>query len=62
MDISRIERRLKKINAVLEAFKEDNKISNIEKDLLMGYVRDLYDLIRDSDIEVIEVQSQNPPI
>ena len=28
----------KKINAVLEAFKEDNRISAIEKDLLLGYV------------------------
>lgn len=58
MDISRIERRLKKINAVLEAFKEDNKISNIEKDLLLGYVRELYDLIRESDFDIIEVSDQ----
>ncbi len=47
MEIGRIERRLKKINSVLDIFKEDNKISKLEKDLLLGYVRELYDLILD---------------
>lgn len=59
MDISRIERRIKKINSVLDVFKEDNKISSIEKDLLLGYVRELYDLIRESesDITVLNTES-----
>ncbi|MBK7223845.1 MAG: hypothetical protein IPH94_21905 [Saprospiraceae bacterium] len=57
MDINRIERRVKKIVAVLEAFKEDNRISAIEKDLLMGYVRELYDLIRESDADSFDVKS-----
>lgn len=59
MDINRIERRVKKIVAVLEAFKEDNRISAIEKDLLLGYVRELYDLIRESDADSFDVKS-NP--
>ena len=59
MDINRIERRVKKIVAVLEAFKEDNRISAIEKDLLMGYVRELYDLIRESDVDSFDVKSSS---
>jgi hypothetical protein len=47
MDIEKIERRLRKINTVLDIFKEDNKISTIEKDLLLGYVRELYDIIKE---------------
>lgn len=60
MDINRIERRVKKINAVLEAFKEDNRISAIEKDLLLGYVRELYDLIRESDADSFDVTTATP--
>jgi hypothetical protein len=48
MDINNIEKRLKKIHTVLEVFKEDNKISDIERDLLLGYVRELYDIIKES--------------
>jgi hypothetical protein len=55
MDIQKIEKRLKRINTVLEAFKEDNKISKIEKDLLLGYMRELYELIRDSDADISEL-------
>lgn len=55
MDIEKIEKRLKRINTVLEAFKEDNKISKIEKDLLLGYMRELYELIRDSDADISEL-------
>lgn len=49
MDIEKVERRLKKIITVFDAFKEDGKISNIEKDLLLGYIRDLYELVKESD-------------
>ncbi len=62
MDINRIERRVKKINAVLEAFKEDNRISAIEKDLLLGYVRELYDLIRESDADSFDVAKTAPVV
>jgi hypothetical protein len=57
MDIEKIEKRLKRINTVLEAFKEDNKISSIEKDLLLGYLRELYQLIRDSEADSLEIGS-----
>lgn len=54
MDIERIERRLRKINTVLEVFKEDNKLTHIERDLLLGYVRELYDIIKESQIDEVE--------
>jgi hypothetical protein len=54
MNIDKIERRLKKINSVLEIFKEDNKLTRIEKDLLLGYVRELYDLILLNDEENLQ--------
>lgn len=57
MDISRIERRIKKINSVLDLFKEDNKLSSIEKDLLLGYVRELYELIKESDTDVLDFKT-----
>ncbi|MBK8698640.1 MAG: hypothetical protein IPN29_03510 [Saprospiraceae bacterium] len=61
MDIARIERRVKKINTVLEAFREDNKISSIEKDLLLGYVRELYELIKDSEPDSFELSHPAEP-
>jgi hypothetical protein len=45
MDIVNIEKKLKKINSVLEIFKEDGQLTKIEKDLLKGYIRDLYDSV-----------------
>lgn len=57
MDINRIERRVKKIQTVLDAFREDNRISALEKDLLLGYVRELYDLIRESEHDAYEVKT-----
>lgn len=48
MDIEKVEKRLKKIITVFDAFKEDGKISVIEKDLLQGYIRDLYEMVKDS--------------
>ncbi len=55
MDIEKIEKKLKRINTVLEAFKEDSKISTIEKDLLLGYMRELYELIRDSEADELDL-------
>lgn len=70
MDIEKVERRLKKIITVFDAFKEDGKISNIEKDLLLGYIRDLYELVKESDAspgpanvsELLKSESPTPVI
>lgn len=48
MDIEKVEKRLKKIFTVFDAFKEDGKITSIEKDLLLGYIRDLYEMVKDA--------------
>ncbi|HOY15426.1 MAG TPA: hypothetical protein PLY70_19900 [Saprospiraceae bacterium] len=61
MEIDKVERRLKKISTVFDAFKEDGKISSIEKDLLLGYIRDLYELVLDSEAKVIESPTILPP-
>lgn len=58
MRIKKIEKRLSKINRVFNAFKDDGNISKIEKDLLLGYVRDLYDLIIDNDDEPVDVNEE----
>ena len=50
MDTIKIDKKLKRINTVYESFKEDGKISPLEKDLLLGYIRELYDYV--SEIEV----------
>jgi hypothetical protein len=48
MQISRIEKRLKKITGLVEMFKVDGKLSQIEKDLLLDYIRKLYEeILRD---------------
>jgi hypothetical protein len=48
MQISKIEKRLKKITGLVEMFKVDGKLSQIEKDLLLDYIRKLYEeILRD---------------
>jgi hypothetical protein len=60
MDLIKIDKKLKRISTVYESFKEDGRISPLEKDLLLGYIRELYDHV--SEIEVMSVTvSQNLP-
>lgn len=61
MDITRIERRLKKIVTVVETIKEDNRITTIEKDLLLSYIRELYDVVREGEEGVMEVKTDSYP-
>lgn len=49
MKISSVEKRIKKISRVVSDYKEDNQISSLEKDLLLGYIRELYDLVLHSE-------------
>lgn len=68
MNIQRIERKLSKINAVFTAFNADGKISLIEKDLLLGYVRDLYELIKEeeavpnAELKEIPAKAESPSV
>ena len=57
MQISKIEKRLKKIIGLVEMFKLDGKISQIEKDLLLDYIRKLYDDILRDEADKVDVKS-----
>ena len=57
MNVEKVERRLKKIITVFDAFKEDGKISSIEKDLLLGYIRELYEIVQESGAQQIPSSS-----
>jgi len=43
MNIKKIEKQLRKINQLFETIKEDGTVSAIEKDLMLSYIRDLYE-------------------
>lgn len=43
MNIKKIEKQLKRINQLFENIKEDGSVSSIEKDLMLSYVRGLYE-------------------
>lgn len=45
MNIKKIEKQLRKINQLFETIKEDGTMSAIERDLLLSYVRTLYEKI-----------------
>ena len=45
MSIKKIEKQLRKINQLFETIKEDGTMSAIERDLLLSYVRGLYEKI-----------------
>jgi len=45
MNIKKIEKQLKKINQLFNTIKEDGTVSAIEKDLMLSYVRGLYEKI-----------------
>lgn len=68
MEIAAIDKKLKKIITVFDAFKADNKISHLERDLLLGYLRDIYELVlNDDEIETNlvgtnEIKSTSPKL
>jgi hypothetical protein len=45
MNIKKIEKQLKKINQLFESIKEDEAMSAIERDLMLSYIRELYERI-----------------
>jgi hypothetical protein len=47
MNSELIDKKLKKINNIYNEFKIDGKITTLERDLLLAYIRELYDLIKD---------------
>lgn len=61
MDIKKIEKRIKKISNLVELIKLDGKLSQIERDLLLDYVRKLYDELLNSsnhmDSKITNIES-----
>ncbi len=49
MNIKKVEKSIKKINQLLENIKEENAVSSIERDLLLSYIRDLYEKVLNAD-------------
>jgi len=45
MNIKKIEKQAKKINQLIENIKEEGSVSAIEKDLLLSYIRDMYEKV-----------------
>lgn len=45
MNIKKIEKQLKKLNQLFDAIKEDGTISPIERDLMLSYIRGLYEKV-----------------
>lgn len=47
MNIKKVEKSSRKINQLLENIKEEGNVSSIEKDLLLSYIRDMYEKVLD---------------
>ena len=62
MQISKVEKRINKISSFIEMFKADGKLSKIEKDLLLDYVRKLYDELSSLDVSDVQPKKVQKPI
>ncbi|MGK0313837.1 MAG: hypothetical protein ACI86M_000046 [Saprospiraceae bacterium] len=49
MNFKKVEKAAKKINQLLENMRDEEQVSKIEKDLLLSYVRDLYEKVIHTD-------------
>ena len=62
MDIKKIEKRIRKISNLVDLIKMDGKLSQIERDLLLDYVRKLYDdLLGSKEVEVSVTSKADTP-
>jgi len=61
MNFKKVEKAAKKINQLLANLKEEENVSRIEKDLLLSYIRDLYEKvsITDQDTETTKVKTES---
>ena len=49
MNIKKVEKQVRKISQLLENIKEEGHVNKIERDLMMSYIRDLYEKVSDLD-------------
>ncbi|HMP30185.1 MAG TPA: hypothetical protein PKD85_11320 [Saprospiraceae bacterium] len=59
MELIKIDKKLKRIITVYDTFKDEGKIFQLEKDLLLGYIRELYELVSDIDASSTPSTVQN---
>ena len=57
MNINKFNKKLNKISALSSQFNVDGQISTLEKDLLMSYIRDLYESISEFSVESIKKET-----
>ncbi|MBK9151544.1 MAG: hypothetical protein IPM26_11300 [Saprospiraceae bacterium] len=53
MDTREFGRKLKKISVLFDTIQENGAVSNLEKDLLLSYIRDLYEVAADAETSQI---------
>lgn len=58
MNIKKVEKSVRKISQLVENIKEEGTVSRIEKDLLLSYVRDLYEKISETESSTEEVEKK----
>lgn len=60
MNIKKVEKQARKINQLLENIKEEGSVSTIEKDLLLSYIRDMYEKVLGMDENKISYPKSAP--
>jgi len=59
MNFKKVEKAVKKINQLLENMRDEEQVSKIEKDLLLSYIRDLYEKATYTEEEVSKKTDSN---
>jgi hypothetical protein len=62
MNTDKINKKIRKISLLLETFEDGNQMSALEKDLLLSYIKDLYDMVLDTSVAKREVREMNVDI
>jgi len=60
MNFKKVEKAAKKINQLLDNMKDEEEVSKIEKDLLLSYIRSLYEKVIDSEESSKRIISEAP--
>ena len=64
MDIKKLDKQLKKVNTLVDSLRDEESISSIEKDLLLSYIRNLYEKVlhidNDGSEKVVIKQKKAP--
>ena len=58
MNTDKINKKIRKISLLLETFEDGNQVSALEKDLLLSYIKDMYDMVLDTSVSRNEVRTE----